>query len=403
MYLLRSGSLTAGLLVTSLLALWSVGRVHLSPPPQARREDPAKLLAFHRATLLQRGINLSGWLSGTDDFSAEHFRRQITGADLRFIHDVGLQYVRLGVDPAQILPGGAGTEGNPVALAQVDHAVDEAIDAGLVVMISVFPKLDYKKRLSTDRGARDFTALWRVLAKHFAGRDPERLLFELANEPAVHDARSWDLLQATVVQAIRETDREHTLVACGAWYSEVHELLKTTPLPDGNVIYAFHWYEPFVFTHQGATWGSVDWPQYHDVPFPVRSEDVPALMGSVHDATARWNLRQYARGDWAHGGVRTRLTYPRLWADRHHVPIICDEFGVDRDTAPPLSRERYLREVTGTLRDLGIGWAMWDYDGSFGIAHHSPNGGPPQPDEPTLAALGLKPPQQILANAAVHP
>ena len=40
------------------------------------------------------------------------------------------------------------------------------------------------------------------------------------------------------------------------------------PLSDHNVVYEFHDYEPFPFSHQGADWDDT-WQKLHDIPYPA--------------------------------------------------------------------------------------------------------------------------------------
>jgi hypothetical protein len=76
------------------------------------------------------------------------------------------------------------------------------------------------------------------------------------------------------------------------------------------------------------------------------------------------------------------------WAKRHGVPLVCNEFGVYRKYADPQDRARWISDVRTSLERHGIGWAMWDYSGSFGVVTKSQ--GQTTPDEITLRALGLK-------------
>jgi endoglucanase len=54
--------------------------------------------------------------------------------------------------------------------------------------------------------------------------------------------------------AIREGAPQHTIIVESARWADDDDLLFLEPLRDGNVIYNFHFYEPHLFTHQGATW-----------------------------------------------------------------------------------------------------------------------------------------------------
>jgi len=75
-------------------------------------------------------------------------------------------------------------------------------------------------------------------------RDPERVFFEILNEPEVSDPYRWAGIQARVAAAIREAAPRHTIIATGPNYSDIADLLTLHPLADGNVIYNFHFYDP---------------------------------------------------------------------------------------------------------------------------------------------------------------
>ena len=111
--------------------------------------------------------------------------------------------------------------------------------------------------------------LWRKLAAHYANRDPDRVFFEILNEPEVSDPYRW-----AGIQAHRGGGHPRS---CAASHAHRHrrrtirtlqDLLHAEPLADGNVIYNFHFYEPHEFTHQGASWG-VAWWSYTQA-FPIR-------------------------------------------------------------------------------------------------------------------------------------
>ena len=76
------------------------------------------------------------------------------------------------------------------------------------------------------------------------------------------------------------------------------------------------------------------------------------------------------------------------WARAHHVPLTCNEFGVYRNFSSPGDRARWIEDVRGALEANGIGWAMWDYRGGFGVVTKA--NGTTTPDERILHALGLK-------------
>ncbi len=357
---------------------------------------PAQDIAFKRAATLRHGINLSGWFD-TRDLTAEHVARYTSAADLKEIHAMGFDFVRLGMDPALIERHGDPAAANPKALAELDQAIQEALDNHLSMLLCVFPNDEYKHGLGTDRGVDDFVQLWRILAKHFAQQDPDHIFYELMNEPEVPDPYRWMGIQATVVHAIRQIDAAHTIVATAANYGSLPDLLVLEPVRDANVIYNFHFYEPYPFTHQGASWGADDWIYYKHIPFPATPETLSAQRKQVPGDLARYNLYLYGAGGWNAQAIAGRIGFAADWARERHVPLICDEFGAYRDTAPPDSRARWISAVRTALEANHIGWAMWDYRGNFGVVTRTNT--QIVPDDAILKALGLDASAQPVALA----
>jgi hypothetical protein len=62
---------------------------------------------------------------------------------------------------------------------------------------------------------------------------------------------------------------------------------------------------------------------------------------------------------------------------------------VYRNNADPVSRANWLNDVRTALEADGIGWAMWDYRGGFGVVTKQ-DGQPAQVDGAVTGALGLK-------------
>ncbi|MGB0125842.1 MAG: cellulase family glycosylhydrolase [Silvibacterium sp.] len=348
---------------------------------------PAQSVAFERAATLQHGINLSGWFASSGDFSAQHLESFTNETDLKTIHAMGFDFVRLGIAPDLVERHGQLAPAHPEALAQLDRAVQQALDNHLEVMLCVFPNEEYKHNLSTERGVDDFVLLWRILAAHFAAADHDRIFYELMNEPEVPDPYRWMGIQARVVDAIRQVDAEHTIIATAANYSSLGDLLQLEPVRDANVIYNFHFYEPYQFTHQGASWGASDWIYYKNIPYPATPAALAEQMKNVPGDLARYDLYLYGAGGWNGEAIAARIGFAALWARERHVPLICNEFGAYRETADPASRARWIGDVRSALEANHIGWAMWDYRGNFGVVTRTDT--EITPDDAILKALGL--------------
>jgi endoglucanase len=351
-------------------------------------------IAFARAQHLRHGINASEWFAQSGDYSAARTNGYTDAQDIALMARLGFDHVRLSIDAGALEQDPRAADGlNADFVMRLDRAVDTMLSDGLAVEIDIHPSDAYKQQLrSGDDAVERFTALWRKLAAHYANRDPERVFFEILNEPEVSDPYRWAGIQAHVAEAIRQVAPRHTLIATGANYSGMHDLLQLEPLADGNVIYTFHFYEPHEFTHQGANWGVAWWSETKSIPYPVpdfaSSSDLQAFLREVPDAADRSALENYFLDGWDARHIKLLIDEAADWARSHRVPLVCNEFGAYRAYADPVSRANWIRDTRTALEADGIGWAMWDYRGGFGVVTKQ-DGQPAQEDETTVRALGL--------------
>jgi endoglucanase len=348
-------------------------------------------IARTRAQHLQHGINASEWFSQSGDYSAARTNRYMDAQDIALIARLGFDNVRLPIDPAPLEKYPRAADGlNAEFMGRLDRAVDAMLANGLAVQIDLQPEDSYKQQLRTSDDAVDhLVMLWRKLAAHYAGRDPNSLFFEILNEPEVSDTYRWAGIQARIAAAIRQAAPRNTIIASGANYANLPDLLALQPLADGNVIYNFHFYEPHEFTHQGATWGLSWWSYTHGIPYPPNDAAMQSLIDQVPDLPDRYALENYWLDRWDGHHIRLLIDEAAAWARQNDVPLICNEFGVYRNNADPVSRSNWLHDVRTALESDGIGWAMWDYRGSFGVVTKL-DGQPAQVDSSVVTALGLK-------------
>jgi hypothetical protein len=350
-------------------------------------------IAFARARHLRRGINVSHWFSQSPgDYSANHTDTETTPDDIATIAKLGFDNVRLSIDAVPLEQYPHGADGlNADFTGRLDRAVDAILSNGMAVTIDLHPEDSYKQQLRMDNSAVDrMVALWRRLAAHYAGRDPDRVFFEILNEPEVNDPYRWAGIQARVAAAIREVAPTNTIIATGPNYSDIPDLLSLVPLEDGNVIYNFHFYDPHEFTHQGATWGPTWWRYEHGIPYPSVEDNMEELVNEVPSRAERFQLENYFLDHWDADHIHRLIDEAAGWAQANHVPLISNEFGVFR-RADPVSRLNWIRDVRTAFEADGIGWAMWDYHNGFGVAVRGKDG-KSVVDPQTVEALGLKMP-----------
>jgi endoglucanase len=373
-----------GVVLGSLLSLGTSG---------VRAQTVDNWLAKERAKHLQRGINLSEWFAQVYDsrgYTKEHFETWTTTQDIALIKAMGFDHVRLSVNPKPMWSQNVADQLREEYLGYLDAAIKTILDSGLAVVVDIHPDGDFKDKLANDAAVEQFTDFWRALAKHYSSYDANRVFFETLNEPELRDRYRWNGIQAHLAAAIREGAPRHTIIVEGARWADDDDLLFLEPLRDRNAIYNFHFYEPHLFTHQGATWGESWWHYLKGVPYPSTTENVNAAMELVPDDIHKLALRRYGAERWNAARIEAEFAQVAAWGKKWNVPLVCNEFGVYRRTANPDDRARWLSDVRTALEKNEMGWTMWDYSGGFGIVIKQ--NGVATVDEVTVKALGLKMP-----------
>ncbi len=348
-------------------------------------------VARRHAQHLRYGINLSEWFAQVYDqkgYTKEHFETWNTAQDISLIKAMGFDHVRLSVNPQPMFRRGQADRIPPDYLGYLDNAVQMILDRGLAVIIDMHPDSDFKQKLVADDSfVEQFEDYWRQLARHYSTKNPDLVSFEILNEPEFHDRYRWQGVQAKLAAAIREGAPQHTIIVAGAYWSSENELLFFDPLRDPNIIYNFHFYDPHIFTHQGATW-STNYVHYlKELPYPSTLENVQAGAALIPDAINRLQAIHYGLDHWNAARIGGEIGQVAAWAKRWNVPVTCNEFGVYRKTATAEDRARWISDVRTTLEKYGMGWTMWDYSGGFGVVTKQ-EGHPAVPDEVTVKALG---------------
>jgi endoglucanase len=361
---------------------------HVSTAGVVAQEKPVNLPA--RFGHLRHGINLSHWFSQAPNYSKAHLETHTTAQDIALIKTLGFDHVRFPIEPAPLMNDTPDPSIlNTTYLSYVDNALDMILAAGLAVVVDIHPSDEFKLRLSRDeRSVEAFGKFWRAFATHLSRRDPELVFLEVLNEPMVEDPYRWYGIQGKLIASIRAGAPNHTIIAAGHRWSGLAEMLFLEPYADTNIIYNFHYYEPFAFTHQGATWAGPNLPFYKNVPYPSSPDAVKLLLDTIPDDPARYNLLRYGEENWNAQRIDRELAAAAAWAAKHHVYITCNEFGAFRKVVKPADRVAWLQDMRTALEKHGIGWTMWDYGGGFSVVNKT--NGQAQADSDVVKALGLR-------------
>ncbi|HEY6764063.1 MAG TPA: cellulase family glycosylhydrolase [Candidatus Sulfotelmatobacter sp.] len=362
--------------------------------PSQTAPQPLTSVTASRLAHLRHGINASEWFAQVWDpkgYTKEHFESWTTAGDFALIKSLGFDHVRLSINPQPMMDAERKQNGTAEYFGYLDAAVKMILDAGLAVELDVHPDSDFKQKLAAqDEFVERFAGFWRELAQHYSSWDAERVFFEVMNEPEMRDPYRWYGVEAKVMAAIRDAAPTHTMLVTGARWDDDDDMVFLEPLPDPNVIYVFHFYEPHLFTHQGATWGAYYWHWVKGLHYPSSQANAADVAATLPEAVNRLSVIRYGQDHWDSSRIEAEINQADDWAKRHKVPVICNEFGVYRSYSDPNDRAVWIKDVREALERHKIGWAMWDYSGSFGVV--TKKDGHAAADENVIRALGLNVP-----------
>jgi endoglucanase len=336
-----------------------------------------------------RGVNVTGW------FQADHEKQiqftKYTKKDFEELKSLGVDVVRLPINLHSMTNGAPDYVLQPLFLFFLDQVVDwaEELQVNLILDNHTFDVT-----VSTDTAiGQVLIPVWMQMAEHFKNRS-RKIFYEVLNEPhGITDAQ-WNRIQQSVVTAIRTVDQTHTIIIGPANWNSYNNLAAMPMYSDTNLIYTFHFYDPFLFTHQGAEW--TDLGPLSRVPFPYDAGRMPTLPPTL---AGTWVASSFANYhiDGTMQQVQNLLTIAINFQNSRNVPLFCGEFGVYMLNSPDTDRVFWYNGVRTYLEQHKIPWTIWDYRGGFGLYKKNS-------DEmfqydlniPLVAALGFSvPPQSV--------
>lgn len=319
------------------------------------------------ARYLSRGANITNWLE-QDRFAGFTYDETYVAK----LAQAGFRALRLPIDLDLYVTSSVGT-GATLAIT-VSNDLFTILDNfnswtkthGLSLTIDYH---QYSTLLDLSRPDSVSTAvkLWGMIAEHFANEPREDLFFELLNEPELSftgtppTQQQWTTIAEQMVAAIRATNTTHSIIFGDVqWYS-IEALSSRNPLSDANIVYAFHDYDPFIFTHQGAGWAKLG--SVHDLPYPYSADRWSQYYSDLgfNSMMDSWLLDQaqnyYTAG--TRSAVRNHILAAKRWAVKNNVPVICNEFGAYDASSRLEDRVRYYTDVVGVFDELAIPWQIW--------------------------------------------
>jgi endoglucanase len=349
-------------------------------------------------TVLSKGINLSNWFNGYSD--PGQFSNRFSLSTLQLIKQKGFTYVRIPIGENILFNPANPAVLNAANVIAVDNAVNNCISAGLGVTINLHAwKNDTDSLLAASPSYGDkVAAYWKSVAGYFKKYAANKIYFEVYNEPhasagglTTQRFTWWQPVQQKIIQAIREAAPDHYIIAGGEGWNSIEGLKQLKAYNISKVIYNFHFYDPFLFTHQGASWaGWIPAVLGKNVPYPSSPTAVAPVAAAATNTELRDALTWYGSQKINIDSLDKWIKVAADWAAVNKVALINNEFGSYSPFAPRQSRLTYIHDVRTVMEKYKIGWAMWECDEGFGWMNYpSGNRNNPVVDTELLTALGL--------------
>lgn len=337
----------------------------------------------------QKGVNLTSWFQANDAHGIQF--RKFGKKDFENIKSLGCDVIRLPINLHGMTDGAPDYLIDPLLFMMLDSAVSWAETLQLHLIID---NHSFDPSVNTQPSVVNIlTKVWPQIAERYKNRS-NLIYYEVLNEPHGISNTLWGSIQQQTIDAIRAVDQTHTIIVGPSGYNSYNDLSQMPVYTDTNLLYTFHFYDPFIFTHQGASWVSPSMEPLAGVPFPYNPNAMPTCPPSLQGSWIEASLNNYSN-DGTPDKVKSLIDIAIAFRNQRNVPVFCGEFGVYIPNSPDDDRVAWYQLVRSYLETNNIPWTIWDYKGGFGLFEKGS-------DEffehdinvPLVEALGLNVPEQ---------
>ncbi len=355
------------------------------------------------------------------------YRQEYKGHEFALAKKAGFDFIRLTIDPAVFLWNANETKTAKLT-AGLKIAIAEIRDAGLKVVVDlhsvprVEPSPGTDQVLKSDASFEKYLTVVEAVGLAIADLPAHEVAFEPMNEPtldcvydlAADEKPRWPAMLVKMHGVARKAAPQATIILSGGCWGGADGLAALDPksISDQNVIWSFHSYEPFLYTHQGASWTGGYEAVVSGIAFPPQLADKMVLMQVARDGLAKSdfaaakkteldnNLQAdydaYFSEGWALEKANQPFEKVSKWAKVNGIPskrIILGEFGARRSelsvsVADP-QRIFFYKLVRSNAEAHGWAWSTWAWSSDFGVSRTTTS----RDFSPLLMeALGLNPP-----------
>lgn len=326
-------------------------------------------------TGFERGMGIGGWLTNYKRFVVvppelrrnlttgdwEHFQTYITERDVRYIAELGFDHIRLGFDQI-VLQKEDGTFREEI-FAKIDDFISWCEKYNLNVVLNLHKAvgnycdiIESVSLLNDETLRQGFVDFWTTFEKRYANKPS--VAFELLNEVLDVPPEKWNSLAERTIKAIRDLNPARKIIVGSTCWNSCDTLEYLQVYDDENVIYTFHMYSPFEFTHQRGV--LVINPCYYNRDMPYPCDDIERYRD--FNRTVFHNdggYKGYERMDEKY--IRDCLAPAARFIENHPDKILwCGEFGTIRH-AKLQWRIAWFKDVIAFLKEHEIPYSVWNY------------------------------------------
>ena len=200
-----------------------------------------------------KGINLPVWME------YGRFNSLLYGKkDFENIKSLGVEAVRVPVWFDAWIDDAAECSVSPDCFSLLDMALNWCESLQIFLIIDFHNDCSGGSK-TNPKIERTLLKVWQQVAARYKDRG-KYVIYEVMNEPHFSsgnlqaDLAKWGKIQGNVIDAIRSVDKSHYIIVGGGDWDSPDSMLKLPEYKDELLIYNFHDYSPFLFTHQGASW-----------------------------------------------------------------------------------------------------------------------------------------------------
>lgn len=310
-----------------------------------------------------KGVNIGGWLSQSP-LTKEHMDSFIIEEDFAAMKALGLDHVRLPIDYPLI----ENDNGKPLeeGYKYIDNAVLWGKKYGLNVLVDLHKTAGYSfgdfkncAGFFDDKELQErFLSLWDRISARYGKYD--HVAFDLLNEIVDENvADKWNDIALRAVLRIRKNAPRNWILIGGTRYNHICSVSELLMPPDDRIVYSFHYYEPHIFTHQGAGWEK-SMPNDFRISYPLTAGEYLEASDTQLDGAYSWFFMNLHKDLTGLEVIENMFKEAVRVSEERDVPLYCGEYGVICNASGD-DTVNWYRDMNTVFTKYGIGRAAWSY------------------------------------------